>query len=319
MKKRFIAPFLVILVLSALTWMWYKEGVLPVNSADKTPIVFTIEKGQSINAIINNLQKENLIRNRIVFYGLVKFMKIERSIQAGDYQLTRAMSASEIAQNLTHGTQDRWVTVVEGLRKEEIAQTLAKSHGIDASLFISGTREGRVFPDTYRIPTSITVGDLVDLMSRNFSQKAEPELMAAAKSVGLSEDEVLTLASLLEREAKSYEDRQMVAGILLNRLEIDMPLQVDATVQYALGFDESTNSWWKKDLTFEDLKISSAYNTYKNPGLPPGPICNPGLDAIRAITNYKQSDYLYYLTDEAGVMHYSTTLEGHNANVEKYL
>lgn len=319
MKKRLLAPLLVIIIVAAAIFIWCKEGMLPVNSTDTNPRVFAIEKGQTINTIINNLQNNGLIRNRIVFYGIVKLMKIDRLIQAGDYKLNPSMSAQEIAQTLTHGTQDRWVTVVEGLRKEEIAQLLAQSHGIETVAFITDASEGKLFPDTYRIPTTTTAKELVALMTNNFVQKAQSELVAAATARKLTQQQALTLASLLEREAKSYEDRRVVAGILLNRLAIDMPLQVDATVQYALGFDEAANTWWKKDLTFDDLKIDSPFNTYLNTGLPPSPICNPGLNSLRAITNAVSSKYLFYLTDKHGVMHYATTLEEHNANVKKYL
>ncbi|MFA6005167.1 MAG: endolytic transglycosylase MltG [Patescibacteria group bacterium] len=318
MKKRYVGPLVVIILMAAGVFLWFKEGQLPVNPTDKTIHSFVIEQGQSMNVIINDLQKQDLIRNRVVFYALIKKLGIERSIQAGEYRLTKAMTATEIAENLTHGTRDTWVTVVEGLRKEEIAQLFAKSHNIKELDFILEAQEGMLFPDTYLLPSGITAKDVVATLLSNFEQKARPVLRQAGVK-NLNSDEILVLASLIEREAKSYEDRQMVAGILLNRIDDGMPLQVDATVQYALGFDETTNSWWKKDLTFEDLKVNSPYNTYENAGLPPGPICNPGLDAIRAVINETPSDYLYYLTDEKGVMHYGKTLEEHNQNIKKYL
>lgn len=319
MKKRFIAPLVVIALVIVFLWLWYKEGLLPVNSSVKTPQIFVIEKGQSINTIINNLQKDGLIRNRVVFYVVVRVMGIERAIQAGDYRLYRSMNAQEIAQNLTHGTLDKWVTVVEGLRKEEIAQVLTKSHGIEPLVFIRDAHEGKLFPDTYLIPTAITAKQIIVLMERNFSKKVTSDILATAQTKKLDENDLLTAASLVEREAKKFDDREIVAGILFNRLNADMPLQVDATVQYALGFDEATSTWWKKDLTLEDLKVVSPYNTYTNPGLPPGPICNPGLDSIKAVVNARKTDYLYYLTDKKGNMHYSKTLEEHNKNVAKYL
>jgi UPF0755 protein len=299
--------------------LWYREGQLPVNTSDRDPEIFVIKPGESIDAIATNLEKEGLIRNKIVFKILVKQLNIERSIQAGDFRLYPSMSASEIAQNLTHGTLDTWVTVIEGLRREEIAQLIADSHDIPESVFVEKTKEGYLFPDTYLVPTSADVNTIIEMFEKNFNEKVTPEMVQAAEKKGYTLDELLTLASLLERETQDYEDMRIVAGILENRLEEDMPLQIDATVQYALGYDEGEKTWWKKNLTIEDLDIDSMFNTYKVTGLPPHPIASPGLNAINAVLNAKDVPYFYYITDNTGRMHYSETLDQHNANVEKYL
>lgn len=140
-----------------------------------------------------------------------------------------------------------------------------------------------------------------------------------AKTIDLSLGQVIILASIVEREGRSAEDRPIIAGILLKRLKADWPLQTDATLQYALGYQAREKSWWKKSLTLEDKNVRSAYNTYLNPGLPPGPISNPGIESIKAVIYPKESEYWYYLHDPAGSVHYATTIEEHNANVAQYL
>ena len=130
---------------------------------------------------------------------------------------------------------------------------------------------------------------------------------------------MIILASIVEREAKHDQDRSVVAGILKKRYQKGWPLEADATIQYALGYDEIEKTWWRKKLSTEDLQIDSSYNTRINPGLPPTPICNPGLAAINAVITPKETSYWYYISDQKNNMHYATTLDAHNQNIEKYL
>ena len=128
------------------------------------------------------------------------------------------------------------------------------------------------------------------------------------------------VASLVEKEARFPEDKKKVAGILIKRMKNDWMMQIDATIQYALGYQRKEKTWWKKDLTVDDIEVDNTYNTYKYKGLPPAPICNPGLDSIQAVANAEVSTpYWYYINDKKGVMHFATTLEEHNANIRKYL
>jgi UPF0755 protein len=129
----------------------------------------------------------------------------------------------------------------------------------------------------------------------------------------------MVLASLVEREGRTAKDRPVIAGILLRRLKADWPLQVDATLQYALGYQASDKTWWKKELTDDDKKINSPYNTYMNTGLPPQPICNPGMESIQAAIYPTSSEYWYYIHDPTGAVHYARTIAEHEANVAKYL
>jgi UPF0755 protein len=296
----------------------YREGTLPVDKTDKKTGIFVIKPGDSLNKIANNLALEGYIRNKIVFYVVVKQQGAEKKIQAGDFRLSPSMDTFDIVKTLQHGTLDTWVTVVEGLRKEEVAQIMNQNFNISEIDFISQAEEGYLFPDTYLIPSQATSKNIIALMTNTFSKKFT-QLKEKSKT-NLSDKEVVILASLVEREAKHYEDRRIVAGILLKRLNNDWPLQLDATVQYALGYQTNGKTWWKKAVNGDDLKIDSPYNTYKYPGMPPGPICNPSLTSLEAVINAnKSTPYWYYLSDSKGNMHYAVTLEEQEANVEKYL
>ena len=318
MKKNLLALIL-FLIMAFGVFLYYKEGTLPVNNKDRTTKIFVIQRGETVTEIAKNLEKEELIRNKIVFYLVVKQLGIESKIQAGDYRLSPVMNVYEIAKTLTKGTLDIWITIVEGLRKEEIAQIFSRELNIPESEFLKYAQEGYLFPDTYLIPREASIGAVISILTKNFNKKYSQDLRNKAIGKGLTEKEVITLASLIEREAKFAEDRPKVAGVLLNRLELEMKLDIDATVQYVLGYQSEEKTWWKKSLTFEDLGVDSLYNTYKNKDLPPGPIANPGLAAIEAILTPTQTDYLYYLSDKDGKMHYAETFEGHNENIRKYL
>lgn len=319
MKKLYILLFLLILITVSF-YIFYKEGSLPVNKKGSVSTIFIIKPGESLNIISNNLSNQGLIRNKIIFYLIVKQLGIDRKIQAGEFKLSPDMTANEVAKNLTHGTLDIRVTLIEGTRKEEMAQVISKNFNITEVEFIKAANEGYIFPDTYDFPRVATTETILLKINETFKNKFDQKLHEMAKNKGLTEKQVLILASLVEREARQSSTRQKVASIILKRYLADWPLDLDATVQYALGYQVNEKSWWKKDLTNEDKKIDSSYNTYKNKGLPPGPICNPSLSSIEAVINADENTpYWYYLTDKNGVMHYSVTLEEHQNNVNKYL
>ena len=319
MKKVSIVFFL-FSAISIFIYLFYKQGLLPVNKKSRETKIFVIKRGESLNSIIDNLYRQNLIRNRLVFYLLVKKMGLEKKIQAGDFRLSPSMDAETIAKTLTKGTLDIWLTIIEGLRKEEIAQIINQNFTIPESEFLKYAKEGYLFPDTYLIPKESTAEAIIKILTNNFYYRFNNNLRQKAAKKELSEEEVLIIASLVEKEAKYDDDRQKVASIILKRLKNDWPLQIDATIQYALGYQPQEKSWWKKYLTKEDLNIDSPYNTYKNKGLPPTPICNPGLASIEAVINADENiSYWYYLSDKTGKMHYARTLEEHNENIRKYL
>jgi UPF0755 protein len=316
---RFGIFIVVIFAVAIGLWAWWRDSVSPVNSADKTPVVFSVNKGDGVRMIAGKLSQQNLIRSPIAFFIMVKLSGIERQLQAGDYRLSRNMDASRISKELTHGTSDIWVTTLEGWRTEEIAGKLSKEMDIPESEFMKYAHEGYMFPDTYMIPRDATAAAVAQVFTDNFRRKISDSLLAQGVTNKLSPGEVVVLASIVEREGHTDEDRPVIAGILLNRLKQDMPLQVDATLQYALGYDSSDKTWWRKSLSEADKKYESAYNTYINVGLPPAPIANPGLSAIKAVVSPAKTSYLYYLHDSKGVAHYAETLDKHNTNIAKYL
>lgn len=319
--KRVTITFILLLILSIGFGVFYYEGGLPAHSENDEKQTFVISRGESVNQIINNLEKEDLIRNKLVFFLLVKQLGIEGDIQAGLFRLSPSMSAREIAKSLTQGSDDVWVTVIEGIRKEEVAQILSNELGIPESEFIKQATEGTLFPDTYLIPRTATVQQVLDIFETNFNAKYTDELRQKAHARGFSDNEVLTLASMVEREANTPQAMNEVASIIVKRLENDWPLELDATVQYVLGYQEADNTWWKQHLTREDLQTESLYNTYAHPGLPPAPIASPGLDSITAVINADtNTPYWFYISNKDGSqMHYAKTLEEHNSNIQKYL
>lgn len=309
-----------IAVASIFSYLFYQEGLLAVDKSDKSTKIFVIQKGKDLNSIVKNLSKENLIRNSLVFYLMIKQKGIDKNIQAGDFRLSPSMSSLQIADALTHGTLDEWVTIIEGLRKEEIAETVSKVFDVPEIEFIKLSPEGYLFPDTYLISRQASAEAVINILTSTFNNKYNDELKTKVKKLGLTTHEGIVLASIVEREARTQTSRQQVAGILLKRINEGMPLQVDATIQYALGYQAQQKTWWKNNLSHEDLKINSSYNTYLNAGLPPEPICNPSLSSLTAVANADPSTpYLFYLTGKDNKMHYARTLEEHNENIRKYL
>lgn len=320
MKKLLLALAFVLGIMVA-GYIVYREGILPVDKNDTSTKTIIVKKGDTTNTIANTLYVEKLIRNRVVFFFVVKQLGIEKNMQAGDFSLSPSMNTFDIATALTKGSIDVWVTIPEGLRKEEISEILAKDlPNFSTADFLSKAEEGYLFPDTYLLPKDANADKVIEILAKTFNEKYSAELQAKAKKLGLTTKEVIVLASLVEREAQRAEDRQPMASVLLRRLNEPMRLQIDASVQYAIGYDREEQTWWKKGLTVEDLQTDSPYNTYTRDGLPLGPICNPGIAAIEAVLNADpNTPYVYYVNDVDGKLHFSRTLEEHEANVRAYV
>lgn len=299
--------------------MWWIDAVSPVDPNDKTSQIFVVRRGEGVKSIATRLSEQRLIRSSTGFFILVKLLGIEKQLEAGDFRLNRMMNAESIAKELTHGVLDAWVTTLEGWRLEEVATKIAKELDIPETQFLQYGKEGYMFPDTYLIPRDASPAAVADIFLSTFDMKLTSSMREDAKRKGLTLEEVVVLASIVEREGRTDEDRPVIAGILLKRLLAGWSLQADATLQYALGYQPLEKSWWKKTLTEVDKKIKSPYNSYLNPGLPPGPIANPGLASIRAVIYPVDSDYWYYLHDSRGGIHYARTLEEHSANIVQYL
>jgi UPF0755 protein len=331
-KRHLVISFLIGLLLVAIAGLggfllWWSQVTQPVNPADTEKRVFVIPQGYGVSAIAQKLESEGLIRSGFAFKVMAVKEQVTQDLQAGDFYLNPSMNLFEITQTLTHGTVDVWVTIPEGLRREEVTAILADSfaqHDVafDAQAFLtqSKNQEGYLFPDTYLIPKTADADQVVAILRNTFDRKVPDNLKLKAGKLGLPFSQAMIVASLVEREAKYREDRAIVAGILLKRLKNDWPLQADASLQYALGTSTCRGKpdcdWWP---IVKDTGLASPYNTYTKKGLPPTPICNPSLEAIEATLNAKVTDYWYYLSDGAGKIHYAKTLEEHEKNIEQYL
>ncbi len=315
MRKLLIVVFIAI-VLFAIGSLWWKNGISAVNPKDTTQKVFVIPKGAAIRTIGNELKSEGLIRDPVVFFIYIKQNKLDQGIQAGSYKLSPSMDLPKIMDTIGHGTVDTWVTIPEGLRSEEIAEILQEEIPTYSPDWVGELKaqEGYLFPDTYLIPKDADVSTVISILKGNFSKKIG--------EIGLSmEDpklpEIITIASLIEREALRDDEKPLIASVIYNRLNDGIALNIDATLQYIKGKNGS-GKWWAVP-TARDKQVDSPYNTYQNPGTPPGPIANPGIEAIRAAKTPASSGYYYYIHDANGNVHFAKTLEDHNVNIQKYL
>jgi len=297
----------------------------------------TIRKGEGLDEVATRLQTKGLVKNTLVFKIQAVLAGLAKKIQAGEFVISSAQTPLEIVKLLTKGNFDKKVTIIEGWRAEEIGLSLMKQGlNINPTEWLAYVRanslEGKLFPDTYMFKAETKVDQVAAKMAANFETKFAVTLINKGSEKGLSAEEILILASLVEREVHHEKDRPIVAGILLKRLKEGWPLQVDATVQYAVASKKClllaanhalvpslSCEWWPKKLTGTDLKIQSPYNTYLYKGLPPLPICNPGLSAIKAVVEAQDSPYWFYLSDATGKIYYARNDSEQAANIRKYL
>lgn len=315
--KKFPALLVFVFICGLLFFLWYQAMLAPVNGNDHSEQLFTVEQNVGVKAIAEELKHDGLIKNPTLFYLYVKQSGLDKKIQAGDFRLSPSMSSKQIAKSLTKGMLDILVTIPEGKRASEIAAILKEKiptydPSWDAKL---QENEGYLFPDTYFLPHNVSIDTIITTLRSTFDERMKS---VDTSRTTLSQEQLVILASMIEREAKHAEDRPLISSVMHNRLAIGMPLQIDATIQYALGYDQVEQTWWKKGLTTTDLKIVSPYNTYTNPGLPPTPICSPGILALQAAADPAKTNYLFYMTDRNGITHYAATYAQHQANINKY-
>ncbi len=315
MRKSLIVIILLVVIVLGVV-LWWRNGIQSVDKTDQSEKSFVIPKGSAVREIGNNLKEADLIRDPVVFFIYIKMNNLDRDVQAGSYKLSRSMDLVKIMDTLSHGSVDAWVTIPEGFRAAQIADVLKENVSTYSDEWIAAleVEEGYLFPDTYLMPKDADVATVIGIMKRNFSAKIE--------SIGLSSDdpdlrEIVTIASLIEREALKDEEKKLIASVISNRLADGMSLDIDATLQYIKGKD-ANGKWWSVP-TAADKALVSPYNTYRNPGIPPGPISNPGIEAIKAAVTPATSDYYFYIHDLKGNVHFSKTLEEHNENVNTYL
>ncbi|MFZ5819629.1 MAG: endolytic transglycosylase MltG [Chloroflexota bacterium] len=294
---------------------------------------FAIEPGESVPSVAIRLEEVGLIRSAAAFRDYLIYTGLDTSIQAGDYLLSPAQSVVDIARALQDATPSEVAFVIlPGWRMEEIAASLPTS-GLDilpdgflaaaASaplgldfLPASVSAEGFLYPDAYIVPRDVTVDALVSGFLRNFGLHLTPDLREGFARQDLDVYQAVTLASIVQREAVHPEEAAHIASVFLNRLAIGMKLDSDPTVQYALGYNPAQATWWTNPLSAQDLQFDSSYNTYLYPALPPGPICNPSLDALRAVAFPADTPYYYFRArcDGSGLHDFSVTFEEHLQN-----
>lgn len=321
MKKTLTQLFVIFLVLVLFATSFFLAFSFLPNSNNGESAEFTVTEGEGVAEISQNLKKAGIIRSALSFEILTRIIGTADNLQAGFYSLEKDKSPYQTSLTLQHGMLDVKLTFIEGMRREQFAEYL-KAQGEKlkveniAQEFLTETQgsEGKLFPDTYFVLPNVTASDLVDLFRVNFEKKVSP-VFASENDSSLTEEEALIFASIVEREAKFDEDRPIVAGILIKRFQSGWPLEADATVQYAIG---QSGDWWPKELTSYDIAVDSPYNTRKNAGLPPTPICNPGLASIKAVLSPEELGYWYYFSDSKGKMYYAKTLEEHKANIVKF-
>ncbi|MBP9802356.1 endolytic transglycosylase MltG [Patescibacteria group bacterium] len=325
----------ILFLLGVLAVAWFFVVLMTGNGLD-TDKAFIIEQGQGVNEISLNLHNKKLIKNKFVFETWLWLLKSEDKVKAGIYTVPANISISSLSEmilSLPENLQQS-LTIVEGWRRNlDQLQTALEKNNFSYEKFIdltedkniweeefsflsdapaSASLEGYLYPDTYFIDNNTTEEDLVRKMLKNFSVKVSADLQAEIKRQNKTLFEVLTLASIIEREVPHDTDKKMIADVFLKRLTDGIGLQSDATVNFVTGKSLAQPS-------FKDLEVDSLYNTYKYRGLPPGPISNPSISSIEAVVYPTPNEYYYFLTTKEGEVIYSKTYQEHLAAKAKYL
>jgi UPF0755 protein len=298
-------------------------------------IELEITEGESAGDVAARLEREGIVSNGTLLRNYLRYRGLDVGIEAGKYSLSGAMTIRQIAESLqTAKPNEIVITVLEGWRSEQIAAALPVGavpfraedfldgvrqyiggYSFSEELPSSPTLEGFLFPDTYLVNPGLSAKDFLRILLENFESKVDDSLREGFRQEGLSLYEAVTLASIVEREAVVSDERPIIASVFLNRLRSGMKLESDPTVQYALGL-QPNGAWWKSELTAADLAVDSPYNTYQNTGLPPSPICNPGMESLRAIAFPAATEFYYFRAtcDGSGRHVFAKTFEEHLNN-----
>lgn len=332
MRKKMLEYKLhIILVLSIICLGSVVYGLTKqVTSTPGDKFVIMVKPGMGAHDIGNLLYEQGVIKSVLVFQIVSKIEGMENSLQAGEYVLNRKMTVQQIVGLLVKGeTNYQQITIPEGYTIEQISKLLQEkqlgnaltvktvaqnavpyTYMVNNNSNVLYKAEGYLFPDTYRIAKGATEEQILRMMMDQFDKQFTDAMRVRATEMGLKVKDVIILASLVEKEAQLPSDRPVIAGVFLNRLKQDMPLQSCATIQYILGYP-------KAELSVQDTEIPSPYNTYQHMGLPPGPIANPGIAAINAVLQPEKTDYIYFVADAQGAHHFSKTYEEHLIAIEK--
>lgn len=331
--RRSLIGFILVLLVGGMGllswWSWATEPYSPIGKSEK----ITISPGTTAAQLAEELHQRHLIRSAWMFRFLVRADQADFKIYVGDYLLNPAMSPNEMIKYLVNSSValvTNRVTIPEGYTTEQIIDLLVqKGIGSKAEFTKVVTEdrfaypflkdapkgihrlEGYLFPNTYDIDKKTTPHAVIDLLLQQFAKELTPEVQKQLETINMSVPQWVTLGSLVEKEAVKESDRPLIASVIMNRLKIDQPIQIDATIQFLLGTP-------KLKLNNKDLQIPSPYNTYLNLGLPPGPIANPGHASLQAALHPTQTDYLYYVAKKDGYHVFSKTYAEHLKNVKLY-
>jgi len=315
-------------VIVAAASMWFRHAVYEDRSMPARQTDVIIQRGSTFAQVTAALQDRSVLAQPLAFRILARLRHADADVKAGEYRFPAHQTSDEVLRRLVRGEQFAvWVTIPEGYTAHEIARTLADRSLGDAGAYervflreggiaLGGARtsnlEGYLFPSTYLIPIDDSPSGVAKILTGQFRRELPADAERRAKALGRTLPEVVTIASLVEREGKVDEDRPLIASVIYNRLRLGMPLEVDASIEYT--FPEHHDV-----ITKRDLEIDSPYNTYRHTGLPPTPIANPGKASLDAAFEPAKSEYLYYVAKPDGHSAFAKTLQEHNANVARYL
>lgn len=315
-----------------LSYIFRGDQLLIVQNDLSENYYFEIVPGESIGQISFRLESNNLILDEEIFRDFLIYKGYDRKVQSGYFRISPDMNGVEIAEKITSLIPDKVrFNILPGWRAEEIAAVLPQSGiTVDPTEFLTlinnpsiggildnfsslNHLEGYLYPGEYLIDREISTSDFINEFLESFIQNIPSEIYGALEAKNLSMQDALILASLVQREAVRSEEMPMIASVFLNRYQIGMKLDSDPTVQYSVGYNEKQMTWWTNPLSLADLQIDSKFNTYLYPGLPPHPICNPGLSAIQAVAFAVESPYYYFRAtcDGSGLHNFSETYEEH--------
>lgn len=327
--KLSIILILILFIFLGAVKLDYDRALLNPNSDSGEKSTIEIKEGETVQSILDSLVENGLLKERFVYYAkfYIRVNDLGTKLQAGVYELPKNLSLKELIDALQTGrSEDVWVSIPEGLRKDEIAKIVGEelskytTSNFSVSEFLSLTTdttfieslgltidvsdlEGFLFPDKYAFPREIDSREVIEILVENFKTKVGDNKYSYQDII---------LASIVEREGYNGNDRPIIAGIIIKRFNEGWLLQTDATLLYPVKD-------WKHIITIQDKDDDNPYNTYKKIGLPPTPICNPGLQSIKAVWQPVESAYYYYIHDTNKNPHYGKTLDEHNSNVNKYL
>lgn len=310
----------------------YSQFLGPEKTKEKER--FIIKQETSEGKIIADLKEKGFLKNKSIFNFILSLKGWHKKIEPGAYLLSKGMNAYELAGALVYGPFQKWVLIPPGKRKEQTALILKRTLDWPDQIvlsFIKIAQEGYLFPDSYLINTDADPQQVVKKLLSNFNEKFDTEIENELLKQNIRNDTAIKIASLIERESGSDEDKSIIAGVIWNRLNKKMKLEIDATVQYAIISQQISDLVTSRQLPATDFNfwptlgpgivrtVDSLYNTYKIKALPPGPICSPGLASIKAVVYPADTDALYYLHSPDKKIHTAKTYKEHRENIEKYL